>query len=576
MMVRVFLASPLWCAVFAHSLLIAAPETPLAGTSDRESASRGALGALSAPRMRPVSAEARHHALADNNTGVVPRPNNTGSTTATAATSRDTDVPTTAEDVPSALQIRTARNALKAPASSRANETPSAALTALSKRTAANTTVQTETMTTGEDEGEGGSSGLHLEKDAPTRRRRVVAPVTFHQVFNNPISDAPMFCKIVVILVSIIAVITVTFITIIYCNQDEKEVDVVQYAVPETLFGATLSTYFISTHKLEQEGFKTSTLCDILSSVCMQSLRYALLWALIGVAERQLFDFDDDVDERDSIFEKFRPPELWQAQNWTENDGTFWERMSLSWFCHDVIYGKANHVNQIDMHYFVTGFVFLFLWFAYMLMHFRETLQNLDLVWSLPNMSGADRVVATDQKASDGIIDTYDIKGIPVRDKIFLIVVVILPRLCLDALILYIGVQFTFNNDADDHLQEILLRTMELAFMMETDQILFGSFVSDKKKDQLRNMTLPREEKRGLSLVFYRYSEMLLFLVLLAACIIMGIGRYDTLTSRLTTRQEGIIEGCCNFMQYVRGRGVKETLAEGNPCTEFRATYENN
>ena len=162
------------------------------------------------------------------------------------------------------------------------------------------------------------------------------------------------------------------------------------------------------------------------------------------------------------------------------------------------------------------------------------------------------------------------------RDKIFLIVVVILPRLCLDALILYIGVQFTFNNDADDHLQEILLRTMELAFMMETDQILFGSFVSDKKKDQLRNMTLPREEKRGLSLVFYRYSEMLLFLVLLAACIIMGIGRYDTLTSRLTTREEGIIEGCCNFMQYVRGRGVKETLAEGNPCTEFRETYENN
>merc|ERR1719160_1860950 len=94
--------------------------------------------------MRPVSAEARHHALADNNTG---------STTATAATSRDTDVPTTAEDVPSALQIRTARNAFKAPTSSRANETPSAATTALSKRTAANTTVQTETMTTGEDEG---------------------------------------------------------------------------------------------------------------------------------------------------------------------------------------------------------------------------------------------------------------------------------------------------------------------------------------------------------------------------------------------------------------------------------------
>ena len=41
-------------------------------------------------------------------------------------------------------------------------------------------------------------------------------------------------------MVSIIAVITVTFITIIYCNQDEKEVDVVQYAVPETLFGVTL------------------------------------------------------------------------------------------------------------------------------------------------------------------------------------------------------------------------------------------------------------------------------------------------------------------------------------------------
>jgi hypothetical protein len=64
---------------------------------------------------------------------------------------------------------------------------------------------------------------------------------------------------------------------------------------------------------------------------------------------------------------------------------------------------------------------------------------------------------------------------------------------------------------------------------------------------------------------------MLLFLV---SCLTLYMHRDSHERNILTSRQEGIIEGCCNFMQYLKGEGQKVALVAGNPCSIFRETIE--
>merc|ERR1719161_1635779 len=74
-------------------------------------------------------------------------------------------------------------------------------------------------------------------------------------------------------------------------------------------------------------------------------------------------------------------------------------------------------------------------------------------------------------------------------------------------------------------MQEILLKTIELAFILEMDELLY------MHRDSHERMIL-------------------------------------------TPKQEGVIEGCCNFMQYLKGEGQKVALAAGNPCSHFRESIE--
>ena len=90
---------------------------------------------------------------------------------------------------------------------------------------------------------------------------------------------------------------------------------------------------------------------------------------------------------------------------------------SMVWFCHDVIYGKTLHVNEVDLHYFITAYVFCFLWLVYMQQQFMERVQNFTLIWNVQTMNNDDeRIVETaaEDKDKDGFSDnkaSIKIKG---------------------------------------------------------------------------------------------------------------------------------------------------------------------
>merc|ERR1719281_692991 len=160
--------------------------------------------------------------------------------------------------------------------------------------------------------------------------------------------------------------------------------------------------------------------------------------------------------------------------------------------------------------------------------------------------------------------------------KLFLTLIIILPKLALNIYVLYIGCLFLLFNDLDDALQDILLKTIELSFILEMDELVFEAFTSHAKKQQLGQIEMPIVKERGLTRIMSRYGEFPRFLILvgIVSYLIMTVNNHDKAESTLTVKQEGVIEGCCNFMQYLKGAGTKTALAESNPCTVFRGKYE--
>ena len=73
--------------------------------------------------------------------------------------------------------------------------------------------------------------------------------------------------------------------------------------------------------------------------------------------------------------------------------------------------------------------------------------------------------------------DEGDIKvhGMSVVMKLSVFSIIFLPKIVLNIMVAVIGAQFLMFNDLDDDLQEILLKTIEMAFILEMDELIFES-----------------------------------------------------------------------------------------------------
>merc|ERR1719324_1119670 len=131
------------------------------------------------------------------------------------------------------------------------------------------------------------------------------------------------------------------------------------------------STLMMNFHRIKRDGMSFAKLVDIFSSLILLAVTYGAVLIMLQVAENTIGSVEQDVEERDSLFEKFRPPSIWMAQNWTAFPETTWRRESMVWFCHDIIYGKAKHVNELGETWTKFSWVVLVIWFSYMLAELR-------------------------------------------------------------------------------------------------------------------------------------------------------------------------------------------------------------
>merc|ERR1719181_1416323 len=102
------------------------------------------------------------------------------------------------------------------------------------------------------------------------------------------------------------------------------------------------------------------------------------------------------------------------------------------------------------------------------------------------------------------------------------------------------------------------------------------AFVSFPKKEQVSKIDFPPVKSKGLIGILGAYGELPRFVLIcvLVSCLTMYMHSETHERKMLTAKENGVIEGCCNFMQYLKGAGTKIPLAAGNPCSHFREAIE--
>lgn len=367
-----------------------------------------------------------------------------------------------------------------------------------------------------------------------------------------------------------VGVASIALLAYLHMTAEDTDVDETEIELPENMYGQALAELVMAGHYYKKSGgVSMSGVCELISSLALLVVTYFGVFAMIIVARATLADIDQDVAERDTLFDKFEDPTTWQHRNWNEYPDATWRRDSMVWYCHDIIYGKARHVNNLGPQFYMFNWVVLIIWWAYMLEELRECLKFKIIIWDVPSVPFSEQVTVDKEEGR------IRVAGLGIFVKITATLIILIPKLLLNLTTLYVGCLFLLYNDLDDSLQDILLKTIELAFILEMDELVFASFVAHHKKQQLSQMEMPLAENSGVSRSLSRFGELprLIMIVAIATYLCAHVNDVEKSKRTLTHRQAQVVEGCCNFMQYVRGAGEKSTLADANPCTIFRATY---
>merc|ERR1719198_809402 len=108
----------------------------------------------------------------------------------------------------------------------------------------------------------------------------------------------------------------------------------------------------------------------------------------------------------------------------------------MVWYCHDIIYGKTRHVNQLGPTWNMFSWVVLVVWFMYMLIEARESSKMYSLTMSVPTLPPKD-MIEYDEKE-----DKIKVHGISRPLKGFLLLAVVVPKAILNMVVTYVGAIF--------------------------------------------------------------------------------------------------------------------------------------
>jgi len=164
------------------------------------------------------------------------------------------------------------------------------------------------------------------------------------------------------------------------------------------------------------------------------------------------------------------------------------------------------------------------------------------------------------------------INGYNGEAKFWICVLIFLPKIVITVAIAYIGTMYLLANSVSSELQELLITTIELQFVLELDEIMFESFTNNMKKEELESAKLPKVRVAADSAAIVSLTEY----VCLTCCILMTyILVMTTYSARLdlNPHNQQVIEGCCNLENFLNGRGEWVVMRYENECREFREKY---
>lgn len=111
----------------------------------------------------------------------------------------------------------------------------------------------------------------------------------------------------------------------------------------------------------------------------------------------------------------------------------------------------------------------LFIWGMLMIVELRSTFNFLYVVWYTPSTQNSDPTFASfDQK--------MEVNSFPISHKIFAVLCIGIPRGVIAVVVLVVGARFL---SATNNLQDLVLNTTALCFLIEVDNIIHASFLGE-------------------------------------------------------------------------------------------------
>eukprot|EP00913_Durusdinium_trenchii_P006965 g6550.t1 len=146
----------------------------------------------------------------------------------------------------------------------------------------------------------------------------------------------------------------------------------------------------------------------------------------------------------------------------------------------------------------------LFIWLMLMLSEFRAIYNFLYVVWYTPSTSNVDPSFASME--NDKLVIHY----LPISHKLFALIGILLPRFIIGCVILTVGTRFL---TATNNLQDLVLNSTALGFLIEVDNMIHTSLLGDGFEKHVMNRSEQIEVQSGIRGQHEPYGALLLALL---------------------------------------------------------------
>eukprot|EP00746_Dinoflagellata_sp_MGD_P062043 gnl/MRDRNA2_/MRDRNA2_26157_c0_seq1.p1 gnl/MRDRNA2_/MRDRNA2_26157_c0~~gnl/MRDRNA2_/MRDRNA2_26157_c0_seq1.p1 ORF type:complete len:517 (-),score=80.95 gnl/MRDRNA2_/MRDRNA2_26157_c0_seq1:4-1554(-) len=309
------------------------------------------------------------------------------------------------------------------------------------------------------------------------------------------------------------------------------------------------------------------------------------------VMDRELFQESGHANQKNvSHHEGDLVGQMAQAPHWTKMEWEEWEAPpkemvwqigSAIYFCQDVIDLHVKHlIHTGNRWYKMFVGIILLIWCLKMWVEFVETWELCCTVIFCPVALKADEMVQyVDEKGelrARICSITKSLKGV-------ILLSVLVPKIVINFILAFVGTQFLLGNALRDSVEELLLATIELAFVLEFDELVYAAITSWQKKQLMEKCDLPEIELGyfGRSEVFFGEPTRILILVGMAVLLTYLHFETEIYVSVVlpivqpTSEEHRVYKGCCNFYRYLQsGGGHPVHLYHHSICAEYMEWLE--